>query len=85
MGDGPRLRTLQLLLHREWCVTELVTAMKEKISAVSQRLRLLRNERLVTRRREGSHVFYALADAHVADLIRTALAHAEEFATHGNR
>ena len=30
---------------------------------------------LVARRRQGTHVYYALADRHVADLIRNALAH----------
>ena len=78
LGDGPRLRTLQLLLHRERCVTELVVAMQEKTSTMSQRLRLLRAERLVTRRRAGTHIYYGLADAHVAALIRAALAHAAE-------
>ena len=78
LGDGPRLRLMELLLEGESCVTELVAASKEKFSTVSQRLRLLRGERLVARRREGTHIFYALADRHVADLIRNALDHASE-------
>jgi hypothetical protein len=81
MGDAPRLRLLVLLEHGERCVTEIVTAVHEKFSTVSQRLRLLRTEGLVTRRREGTHLYYALADRHVADLINNALAHAEELQT----
>ena len=81
MGDAPRLHTLHLLLHHERCVTELVVAMKEKTSTVSQRLRVLRAERLVIRRRQGTHVYYALADAHVAALIRAAVDHATEFSS----
>ncbi len=78
MGDGPRLRILQMLTSGELCVTEIVSAMKEKFSTVSQRLRILRSEGLIVRRRAGTHLFYALADRHVADLIQNALAHANE-------
>jgi DNA-binding transcriptional ArsR family regulator len=78
MGDGPRLRLLEMLSQREWCVSEIVQTMGEKFSTVSQRLRLLRLEGLIVRRREGTHLYYALADRHVADLIHNALAHAAE-------
>lgn len=81
MGDAPRLRILDLLKSRELCVTEIVTAVGEKFSTVSQRLRILHQEGLITRRREGNHLFYALADRHVADLILNALAHADELDT----
>ncbi len=80
MGDSPRLRILTLLAQRELCVTEIVQALKEKFSTVSQRLRILRTEGLIVRRREGTHIFYALADRHVADLIQNALEHAAELA-----
>ena len=72
LGDGPRLRILHLLLNREVCVGEVVTALGEKFSTVSQRLRILRTEGLVARRRDGSHVYYALADAHVRDPVASA-------------
>jgi DNA-binding transcriptional ArsR family regulator len=78
MGDAPRLRILQMLGMGELCVTELVAAANEKFSTVSQRLRVLRTEGLVVRRRQGNHLIYALADRHVADLIHNALAHALE-------
>lgn len=78
MGDVQRLRLLELLKHGELCVTEIVAAMNEKFSTVSQRLRLLRGEGLVVRRRQGTHIYYALADRHVAELIQNARAHANE-------
>lgn len=78
MGDPPRLRILAMLSPRECCVTEIVETLKEKFSTVSQRLRVLRTERLIVRRRKGTHIFYALADRHVADLIHNALEHAAE-------
>jgi ArsR family transcriptional regulator len=85
LGDTPRLRILLLLLRGEVCVGELVAALGEKFSTVSQRLRVLRTEGLVSRRREGSHVYYALADDHVKDLIANALAHADELDGSGPR
>lgn len=78
MGDAPRLRILELLKNRELCVTEIVASANEKFSTVSQRLRILRTEGLIVRRRDGNHLYYALADRHVADLIQNALAHALE-------
>lgn len=68
-----------MLKQRELCVTEIVSAVGEKFTTVSQRLKLLRSERLIVRRREGNHIYYALADRHVVDLILNALAHAKEF------
>ncbi len=78
MGDAPRLRILHMLRAGEMCVTEIVGRLQENFSTVSQRLRVLRSEGLVIRRREGTHLYYALADEHVVDLIRNALDHAME-------
>jgi ArsR family transcriptional regulator len=78
MADAARLQILVLLEGGELCVTQIVAAMGEKFTTVSQRLRLLRREGLIGRRREGNHIYYALADRHVVDLILNALAHARE-------
>lgn len=79
VGDPGRLRLLERLGRGgEQCVSELADASGEALSTVSQRLRLLRNEHLVTRRREGKHIFYALTDVHVRELIFAALEHAAE-------
>lgn len=77
-GDPERLRTLERLSHGELCVSELAAESREGLSTVSQRLRLLRSEGLVSRRRDGKHIYYALADGHVADLIKSALEHAAD-------
>jgi ArsR family transcriptional regulator len=78
MGDPQRLALLQHLAGGECCVSELVTASGEKFPTVSARLRILRTEGLIRRRRSGLHVYYALADDHVGGLISNALAHADE-------
>jgi DNA-binding transcriptional ArsR family regulator len=81
-GDISRLKLLHRLSDGEWCVTELAEAANVGLSTVSQQLRLLRAERIVARRRAGKHIFYSLADAHVSDLIRSAIDHASESHTH---
>jgi ArsR family transcriptional regulator len=77
-GDISRLKLLHRLSDGEWCVTELAEAAGVGLSTVSQQLRLLRAERIVSRRRAGKHIFYSLADSHVSDLIRSAIEHAAE-------
>lgn len=77
-GDVSRLKLLSRLCDGEWCVTELAEAAGVGLSTVSQQLRLLRAERIVARRRAGKHIFYSLADAHVIDLIQSAIEHAGE-------
>jgi ArsR family transcriptional regulator, lead/cadmium/zinc/bismuth-responsive transcriptional repressor len=78
LGDPARLRLLARLVDGEICVTELADLEQEKLSTVSARLRTLYAVRLVKRRRQAKHIFYALADAHVLDLVRNAMDHAIE-------
>ena len=78
LGDTSRLQMLAMLAEGDLCVTEIAERLGDNLSAVSQRLRLLRSERIVKQRREGKHIFYSFADRHVAELISNALAHAEE-------
>jgi DNA-binding transcriptional ArsR family regulator len=78
IGDTPRIRLLAQLSQGEMCVTELAATEGESLSTISQRLRVLRAESLVVRRRRGKHINYALADQHVMDLVFNALAHATE-------
>ena len=78
LGDSARLSLLERLAGGEYCVTEPAEATGEGLSTISQRLRTLRSERLLRRRRAGKHVYYSLADAHVAALIQSAVAHAAE-------
>jgi len=78
LGDTSRLQMLAMLAEGDLCVTEIADRLGDNLSAVSQRLRLLRSERIVKQRREGKHIFYSLADSHVSEMISNALAHAEE-------
>jgi ArsR family transcriptional regulator, lead/cadmium/zinc/bismuth-responsive transcriptional repressor len=78
LGDTARLQMLVMLSEGDLCVTEIADRLGDNLSAVSQRLKLLRGERIVRQRREGKHIFYSFADRHVAEMISNALAHAEE-------
>ncbi|MEZ6016935.1 MAG: metalloregulator ArsR/SmtB family transcription factor [Planctomycetota bacterium] len=78
LGDEQRLRTLELLSRGEACVSEIAASFDEPLSTVSHRMKLLEGAGLVSRRRDGRHVHYALADDHVVHLVRDALAHAME-------
>src|SRR5688572_16492919 len=77
-GETSRLRLLERLADGEWCVTELAAAAQVGLSTISQQLRVLKAEHLVKQRRAGKHIYYSLADQHIAKLIRNALEHASE-------
>ena len=78
LGDPARMQVLSLLAGREMCVSEIAASLNDSLPAVSQRLKLLRSERIVSQRRAGKHIYYALADQNVAHLIANGLAHAAE-------
>jgi ArsR family transcriptional regulator, arsenate/arsenite/antimonite-responsive transcriptional repressor len=60
LSDPIRLRILKLLAQRDLCVCELVYLLPATQSRVSQNLALLKNANLVSDRREGRWVHYAL-------------------------
>jgi ArsR family transcriptional regulator, lead/cadmium/zinc/bismuth-responsive transcriptional repressor len=78
LGEPSRLRLLSRLIDGSRCVGELAEAENEGMSTISQRLRVLRAENIVVRRRQGKHILYGLVDRHVTDLVLNALAHADE-------
>lgn len=78
LGDISRLKILWALEHQEMCVCDLAALLTITESAVSHQLRLLRTLRLVKNRREGTILYYRLADDHVSQLVRIALEHIQE-------
>lgn len=78
LGDEARLSLLELISTGELCVTEIADYTGEGTSTISQRLKMLRSEGLVKRRREGKHLYYSLVDSHIQNLIFNALDHSEE-------
>jgi ArsR family transcriptional regulator len=77
LGDANRLRIVSLLLEEEVCVHTLEQLLGMSQSAVSHQLRVLRQMNLVRFRKEGRHVYYALDDDHVRELLRQGLLHVQ--------
>ena len=75
LSDPTRLRIVSLLAEREFCVSDLATALEMQHSTISHQLRDMRAQRLVSFRREGQHVYYRLDDPHVRGLFEQGLAH----------
>ncbi len=75
LADETRLKMLWALEKREMCVCDLAAALGLTESAVSHQLRLLRNLKLVSNRRDGVVLYYRLRDTHVSQLIKVALEH----------
>lgn len=78
LGDISRLKILWALEHQEMCVCDLAALLGITESGVSHQLRLLRTLRLVKNRREGTILYYHLADDHVSQLVSIALEHVQE-------
>ena len=78
LGSPTRLRLLEALAERELCVCDLAAVAGVSQSAMSHHLRLLRQLRMVSFRKDGRMAYYRLNDAHVAEIIDSGLSHARE-------
>ena len=72
LGHPVRIRVLELLSRREHSVAEMLPQVNVEPSNLSQQLAVLRRAGLVTARREGSTVYYALTSPQVAELLAVA-------------
>lgn len=77
-GDSTRLKILFVLFESEVCVCDLAEILNMTQSAISHQLKVLKQSKLVTNRREGKSVFYSLADSHVRSIIAQGREHIEE-------
>ena len=77
-GDPERLRLLERLAHAEACVGELSEELGWGMPTISQRLKVLHQEELISRRRDGKHIYYSLNDDHVRNLLQNVLEHVGE-------
>ncbi len=75
LADQTRLRIIHSLLNRELCVCDMCEVLGMQQSAVSHQLRVLRNLRIVKRRKEGKMMYYSIDDQHVEGLFLQALNH----------
>ena len=75
LGDPTRLKIVELLLETDMCVNHIAETMGMGQSAISHQLRVLRQARLVTYRKEGKTAYYSLNDDHVEGLVRMGMEH----------
>ena len=78
LSDPSRLKIVTALATCELCVCDLAAVSGSSESAVSHQLRILRNLKIVSYRREGKIVFYRLDDDHVKLLINQSIQHVQE-------
>ncbi|GAA0903047.1 metalloregulator ArsR/SmtB family transcription factor [Virgisporangium ochraceum] len=72
LGHPVRIRILELLSERDHSVGEILPEVAVEAANLSQHLAVLRRSGLVTSRKTGATVVYALTSPQVADLLRVA-------------
>lgn len=77
LSDPTRIRILNYLYESERAVKDIAEHLSFNQSAVSHQLRFLKNLRLVKFRREGTTMYYSVADQHVLSLLQQAIDHAK--------
>jgi DNA-binding transcriptional ArsR family regulator len=82
IADPYRIRILTLLEQNEACVQQLADELHTTHANASSHLKVLHRAGIVSRRRQGSRAYYALADYTACLLVRQAIAsiagHVEE-------
>ena len=71
LANENRLLLLCQLTHGEKSVSDLESALDLHQPTLSQQLGVLRSEGLVTTRRDGKRIYYAIADTRVRTLLGT--------------
>jgi DNA-binding transcriptional ArsR family regulator len=77
-SDSTRLKILYSISEGEKNVSEIVDEVGASQSLVSHQLMILREANLVSTRKEGTKVFYSLADDHVIALLKVVYDHVTE-------
>jgi ArsR family transcriptional regulator len=67
LADETRQAILQMLVEGEQCVNDLVAHLGLSQPTVSHHLTILKNLGLVSRRKEGKHVYYAANQDNVVE------------------
>jgi ArsR family transcriptional regulator len=80
LSDFTRLKILLSLAEDELCVCDIAALNGVSVSAISHQLRLLKNNRLVSHRKEGKMVYYSLDDEHINKIVNEASKHCKEYA-----
>lgn len=74
-SDFTRVRLLFAIKDKELCVHDLSIILNMRQPAVSYQLKILKQYKIVSGRREGKHIFYSLNDNHIFDILDIGLTH----------
>ena len=77
-GDTTRMRILFALFESEMCVCAIAEFLNMTQSAISHQLKVLKDNHLVSSRREGKTIYYFLADEHVRTIVGQGYEHLTE-------
>lgn len=77
-GDTTRMKILYALHESEMCVCAIAELLGMTQSAISHQLRILFDNKLVGKRREGKTIYYFLLDDHVRTIIAQGYDHLTE-------
>lgn len=69
LANEDRLLLLCQLSQQEMCVSELEEQLDIRQPTLSQQLGVLRNEGVVSTRRDGKRIYYRVADARLLDML----------------
>ena len=75
LGDSTRAKIIYALSLEELCVCDIASLLGTTKSAISHQLRILRNVKVVSFRKEGKIAYYSLNDTHIKNLFSEALNH----------
>jgi len=78
LGSPVRLAILRLLASGPMSVSILAAQLDASQPLISQHLRVLRGQRLVSATRDGQQHIYAIADEHVSHIVGDAIEHSKE-------
>ena len=78
-SDYTRLKILYAIMDEDKSVSTIVEEVGASQSLVSHQLKVLKKANLVSTHKEGTKVYYKLADDHVNSLLKVVQEHAEEY------
>lgn len=71
LGEPTRLKILSVICGGEQCVSDIIQATGLAQANISRHLGLMYQAGLLSRRREGTLVFYRVSDRHAGELCRS--------------
>lgn len=78
LGDSSRIQIIWALSHGELCVGDVAETLEMSQPQVSHHLRMLRNLKLVKKRKDGRTSFYSLDDEHIECILKSGIEHVED-------